>query len=121
MLIDAADEMTTSAENALLKVLEEPPRRALLLLVSHNPNSLLATSRSRCRQLCLKPLDTSILTTIFRGYAPKTNDEDIENLLALSNGSPGLALRLLEHDGLEIYRSTNTLLSNLLNLNIADK
>ena len=50
VLIDAVDEMTTSAENALLKVLEEPPRRALLLLVSHNPNSLLATSRSRCRQ-----------------------------------------------------------------------
>ncbi len=120
VLIDAADEMTTSAENALLKVLEEPPRRALLLLVSHNRNSLLATSRSRCRKLCLKPLDMSILTTIIRGYAPKINDEDLKILLALSNGSLGLALRLLEHDGLKIYRSTNTLLSNLIDLNILD-
>ena len=120
VLIDAADEMTTSAENALLKLLEEPPRRALLLLVSHNPNSLLATSRSRCRQLFLKPLDASILTTIFRGYAPKTNDEDLTILLALSNGSLGLALRLLEHDGLAIYRSANTLLSNLIDLDILE-
>ena len=120
VLIDAADEMTTSAENALLKLLEEPPRRALLLLVSHNPNSLLATSRSRCRQLFLKPLDASILTTIFRGYAPKTTDEDLTILLALSNGSLGLALRLSEHDGLAIYRSTNTLLSELIDLNISE-
>ena len=120
VVIDAVDEMNISAANALLKVLEEPPKQALLILVSHNPNSLLATSRSRCRQLCLKPLDTSILTAIFRDYAPKTNDEDLKVLSALSNGSLGLALRLLEHDGLEIYRSINTLLSNLIDLNISN-
>jgi len=48
--------MNRSAANALLKVLEEPPRRALLLLVSHSPGRLLPTIRSRCRRFPLAPL-----------------------------------------------------------------
>ena len=48
--------MNRNAANALLKILEEPPRRALLLLVSHSPGRLLPTIRSRCRRLPLTPL-----------------------------------------------------------------
>ena len=50
VVIDSADEMNANAANAVLKVLEEPPKRALLLLVSHNPGRLLPTIRSRCRR-----------------------------------------------------------------------
>ena len=56
VIIDSADDMNRHAANAVLKVLEEPPRRAVLLLVSHNPGRLLATIRSRCRSLALRPL-----------------------------------------------------------------
>ncbi|TNF61069.1 MAG: DNA polymerase III subunit delta', partial [Rhodobacteraceae bacterium] len=53
VIVDAADEMNPQAANALLKMLEEPPRRATLLLVAHQPSRLLATIRSRCRTLRL--------------------------------------------------------------------
>ncbi len=55
VVIDCADDLNRNAANAVLKVLEEPPRRALLLMVSHNPGRLLPTIRSRCRMLVLKP------------------------------------------------------------------
>src|SRR5712691_11401764 len=50
VIVDGAEEMNRNAANALLKILEEPPRRALLLLVSHSPGRLLPTIRSRCRR-----------------------------------------------------------------------
>ena len=56
VIVDAADEMNRNAANAILKLLEEPPARALVILVSHNPGRLLPTIRSRCRQLPLRPL-----------------------------------------------------------------
>ena len=56
-IVDPLDDLNRAGENALLKVLEEPPPRALLLLVSHAPGRVLPTIRSRCRTLILRPLD----------------------------------------------------------------
>lgn len=56
VIVDAADEMNVNAANALLKLLEEPPARTVLLLVVHQPARLLPTIRSRCRELRLTPL-----------------------------------------------------------------
>src|SRR5277367_4475775 len=50
-IVDAVDDMNPNAANALLKTLEEPPERGILLLVSHAPGGLLPTIRSRCRRL----------------------------------------------------------------------
>ena len=50
-IVDAVDDMNPNAANALLKTLEEPPPRGVLLLVSHAPGGLLPTIRSRCRRL----------------------------------------------------------------------
>ena len=58
-IVDAVDELNNGGANALLKILEEPPRRALLLLVSHSAGRVLPTIRSRCRLLTLRPLVTS--------------------------------------------------------------
>ena len=55
-IIDSIDEMNTSAANALLKLLEEPPARVTILMISHQPAKLLPTIRSRCRELRLAPL-----------------------------------------------------------------
>ena len=55
-IVDAVDDLAREGANALLKVLEEPPARALLLLVSHAPGRELPTIRSRCRRLLLRPL-----------------------------------------------------------------
>ncbi|HAD26554.1 MAG TPA: DNA polymerase III subunit delta', partial [Alphaproteobacteria bacterium] len=46
-IVDSADELNPNAANALLKILEEPPQRALFLLISHAPGRLLPTIRSR--------------------------------------------------------------------------
>ena len=61
VIVDAADDLNRNAANALLKVLEEPPARAIFLLVSHAPGRLLPTIRSRCRRLDLGPLPDPIL------------------------------------------------------------
>ncbi|MET0469591.1 MAG: DNA polymerase III subunit delta', partial [Xanthobacteraceae bacterium] len=55
-IVDAVDELNREGANALLKILEEPPRRAVLLLVSHSAARVLPTIRSRCRLLALRPL-----------------------------------------------------------------
>lgn len=62
-VVDAADEMNRSAANALLKILEEPPRQALFLIVTHAPGRLLPTIRSRCRRLMLPPLTDQGIST----------------------------------------------------------
>ena len=56
VIVDTADELNLNAANALLKSLEEPPRRALFMLVASEPSGLLPTIRSRCRRLDLQPL-----------------------------------------------------------------
>ena len=55
-IIDSIDEMNPNAANALLKLLEEPPARVTILMISHQPAKLLPTIRSRCRELRLGPL-----------------------------------------------------------------
>jgi DNA polymerase-3 subunit delta' len=55
-IVDSADELNDAGANALLKILEEPPAKSLLLIVSHAPGRLLPTIRSRCRKLALRPL-----------------------------------------------------------------
>src|SRR5215210_6602678 len=55
-IVDTVDELNPNAANALLKVLEEPPRQSLFLLVSHAPARVLPTILSRCRKLALRPL-----------------------------------------------------------------
>ena len=66
VVIDSIDELNRNAANALLKVLEEPPAQALMLLVSHAPGRLLPTIRSRCRRLTLGPLDARVMEGLLR-------------------------------------------------------
>src|SRR5712671_4029858 len=55
-IVDTVDELNPNAANALLKILEEPPRQSLFLLISHAPARVLPTIQSRCRKLPLRPL-----------------------------------------------------------------
>jgi DNA polymerase-3 subunit delta' len=59
VVVDSADELNAAGANALLKLLEEPPPRCVFLIVSHAPGRLIATIRSRCRRLLLRPLDAA--------------------------------------------------------------
>lgn len=102
VIVDAADEMNTAAANALLKLLEEPPEGAVLLLVSHQPSRLLPTIRSRCRELRLAPLAPDNLAEALEA-AGTPPGPDAEALGALSGGSVGGALRLTHLGGLASY------------------
>jgi len=112
-VIDAAEEMSRSAANAVLKIVEEPPARALVLLVSHAPGRLLATLRSRCRRLALKPLDEKALAQVLAERLPKLGTEEGELLLKLADGSAGRALALAEEGGLALFREMLALLAGL--------
>jgi len=114
-IVDAADEMNTSAENALLKVLEEPPAKTVILLISHQPARLLPTIRSRCRELRCNTLTSDALGQVMAqaGFP----DSNSEALSALSGGSAGESIDLLANDGLEIYQNILALLSTAPRMN----
>ncbi|MGH7021036.1 MAG: DNA polymerase III subunit delta' [Brevundimonas sp.] len=92
-IIDAADDLNINAANALLKILEEPPERGVLLLVTHAPGRLLATIRSRCRRLSFPIWTPDQLETLVRNRTGA--DPDDARLAAdMAGGSPGAALAL---------------------------
>ncbi len=99
-IVDAADEMNQASANALLKLLEEPPHDATLLLIAHQPARLLPTIRSRCRELRLHPLAPEQMAQVLDDLGV---DHDAAQLAALSSGSVGEALRLAGQDGLTLY------------------
>lgn len=113
VVVDSADELNPSAANALLKVLEEPPDRALLLLVSHAPGRLLPTIRSRCCRLALKPLSEQQVLGLVGRYRPDIAADDARALARLGEGSIGRALALADEGGLDLYREMVGLIGGL--------
>jgi DNA polymerase-3 subunit delta' len=103
VIVDAVDQLNTHAANALLKILEEPPENALLLLVCHEPGAILPTIRSRCRLFALQPPDRASFDTVLQTIAPQVDIHDYSALYALSYASPGLAITLSKHKGLVAY------------------
>ena len=112
VIVDSADEMNPSAANALLKELEEPPRDAVLFLISHRPSGLLPTIRSRCRTLRFQPLGAGDLQAAL-AQAGHEAPENASGLAELAGGSVGEAVRLLSHDGLALYADLLRLLHSL--------
>lgn len=111
VIVDTADDMNSSAANAILKVLEEPPARATLLLVSNQPSRLLPTIRSRCRTLRCNALNAADLDAALDQIG--LDVAGIDALAVLADGSVGQAIRLVHQDGLDTYHSLVSLLSAL--------
>lgn len=105
VIVDSADELNTSSANALLKILEEPPLKSILLLISHNPGKLLPTIRSRCAKLALKPLKEGEVASLLRRYKPSLKEEEVKGLAKISAGSIGRALKYAENNALEMYEN----------------
>lgn len=99
-IVDAADELNRNAANALLKSLEEPPPRTALLLVSSAPGRLIATIRSRCRRIDLRPLpDEEIIGLLMEEGGEKR--AEAERIARAAHGRPGYALTLAVGEGAE--------------------
>jgi DNA polymerase-3 subunit delta' len=110
-VVDTVDELNPNAANALLKILEEPPRQSLFLLVSHAPGRVLPTILSRCRRLTLRPLATADVIQAAAQAASLTIDDPA--LLEAAEGSVARALTLLGGDAVKLYQRTAALLATL--------
>ena len=113
-IVDSLDELNQAGENALLKVLEEPPARSLLLMISHAPGQVLATIRSRCRQLNLRTLDDADVARAAAAASGRdAADAEIKEAAAASDGSVARSLALLDGDTLALRRRVADLLKAL--------
>jgi DNA polymerase-3 subunit delta' len=102
-IVDSVDELNRFGANALLKVLEEPPRRALLLLISHSLAAVPATLRSRCRIVTLRPLaQAEVGAALAAAMESSTDDAEIGAAAAAAGGSVARALAFLDEDALAL-------------------
>jgi DNA polymerase-3 subunit delta' len=112
-IVDAADELSSSAENALLKTLEEPPPRSILILAAHAPGRLLPTIRSRCMMLRLRPLDDRDMRLALDALAPDASTNEREQIIPLAEGSPGRAIEFIGGGALALNAEIARILSRL--------
>lgn len=125
-IIDAADDLNVNAANAVLKTLEEPPARGVILLVSHAPGGLLPTIKSRCRRLGFQSLPEAKVTAFVEARTT-ANPEEAIRLSRMSKGAPGKALALALAGAVAIDDAAKEILQSLpmiddaLALSLADK
>jgi DNA polymerase-3 subunit delta' len=118
-IVDSVDELNQAGENALLKVLEEPPARSLLFLVSHAPGQVLATIRSRCRLLNLRPLAAAdVARAAAAAIGRNADDAEIKEAALASEGSVARTLALLDGDTLALRRRVADLLNALPQIDV---
>jgi DNA polymerase-3 subunit delta' len=116
-IVDPIEDLNRTGINALLKVLEEPPQRALLLLVTDAPGRVLPTIRSRCRALILRPLsEDEVAQAVATALGEARVSDEIRAAAAASGGSVRRALMLLEGDALELRQQMLALLARLPDL-----
>ena len=113
-IVDTVDELNPNAANALLKILEEPPRQSLFLLVSHAPGRVLPTILSRCRRLALRPLSTpDVIRAAAHAADLAIDDPALSEAADAAEGSVARALTLLGGDAVKLHQRTAALLAAL--------
>jgi DNA polymerase III subunit delta' len=104
VLIDGAERLNRNAANALLKLLEEPPPAAVIVLLSPRPAQVAATLRSRCAKLALAHLPDAEIVLRLAHWAPELGIEQQQAIAVLARGSLGRALELAGDDWLTLYQ-----------------
>ncbi|MDJ1156793.1 DNA polymerase III subunit delta' [Chelatococcus sp. SYSU_G07232] len=115
-IVDSAEDLNLSSANALLKVIEEPPPRSLFLIVAHAPGRTLATIRSRCRRLMLRPLTQPDVVRALRSLGPPWDRAEtavIEHAAALAEGSVRRAVGLLDAETIALVERVRAVLERL--------
>ena len=114
VVIDEAERYDNPAvPNILLKTLEEPPPRTVLLMTSGAPERLLPTIRSRCRRLDLHPLPEAAMAGLLGRWLPELGEGERATLARIADGAPGRALTLGEAGGLELQALVDQVLAGL--------
>lgn len=115
-IIDEADTMTTEAQNCLLKTLEEPPQYITIILICTNEDNLLSTIKSRCTRMHFDAIDLEKVKKYIKQNYPE--QEISENIINLSQGSIGKALKLNENKS--IYEKIENILLSMQNKDLID-
>lgn len=100
VIIDNADTMNSQSQNAILKILEEPPKNTLLLLIVHRVGSLIPTIKSRCRIIRFSDLSFENYSKLVCSHQ-NIPDTDLSLLYSLTRGSVGRSIQMIEQGGLE--------------------
>jgi DNA polymerase-3 subunit delta' len=119
-ILDCADDLNKESANALLKLVEEPPPQSLFLIVAHRPGRMLATLRSRCRRLLLKPLDPGSLRKVAAALGPpwsQIRGDSLDTAIAGAQGSIHNVLRLLDENGAALDANLRRVLDELPHIN----
>jgi DNA polymerase-3 subunit delta' len=104
VIVDGAECLNASSQNALLKILEEPPKKTVLILTTSQPGGFLPTIRSRCRMVHMEPLGEKTVGSLLDKYAPGLAADEKAALQRLSQGSIGKALQFHQDGGVALYR-----------------
>jgi len=114
VIVDGADKMNRNAQNAILKILEEPPHKTILILTATNIGSFLPTIKSRCRTLKLSLLANDTVCKLLELFCPDITADEKNKIALLSDGSIGTAIKIYQNNGLKIYSDLLSLLSKKL-------
>ena len=118
VVIDDADTMNRNAQNAMLKILEEPPKNTILILVTHRLGALIPTIRSRCRTISFNPLSDDAMKQLMTKEVGNTLTSDQQNILSsMANGSIGEAQKIINSKGLETTQNVLDVFQKNPNLN----
>lgn len=118
VIVDSAEYLNANSQNALLKILEEPPKKTVIILTTSQPGSLLPTIRSRCRMIPLEPLSEKAIGTLLDKFAPGLAADEKMTLSRLAQGSIGKALQFYQDDGVVLYKELLGVVSTMPQLDL---
>ena len=110
-ILDSADRLNNAAANSILKIVEEPPRNAVIILLAHE-GRVLPTIRSRCQRIYFRALARDEMGDVLAKTMPDLAAADRDILTEISEGSPGVAHEIHENGGLEIIKTLAEILAN---------
>jgi DNA polymerase-3 subunit delta' len=109
VIINDADTMNRSSQNAILKILEEPPDNTLLILIAHRLGALIPTIRSRARVINFQPLSLEDFQALLQRQGHHLAQNELQALYTLSECSIGRALDLIDQGGLDVMGKVITM------------
>lgn len=114
-VVDSIDDMNANASNALLKILEEPPRQTLFFVIANSMASVLPTIRSRCHHIPLKPLEKCELEKVLErfGVLDSVDPANRSTLVSLSRGSVRRGIMLARQNGMQLHEEFSAICANL--------
>lgn len=113
LIVDAGDDLNRNSANALLKLIEEPPPRCLVMIVSHVPGRLIPTIRSRCRLMNFRPLNDDDVVRALQAAEVEASPALLQQAASFAEGSPGRAFGFVDEMALAIMSSVRGQLDGL--------